>query len=69
MKQKMELIGDAIATSNDYYKMQTMNQSLAHLVRNGSIAIEEALKCSFSPEDLRLMLSGVHHDDGFNLAS
>jgi twitching motility protein PilT len=69
MKQKLELIGDAIATSNDYYKMQTMNQSLAQLVRGGSIGLEEALKSSFSPEDLRLMLSGIHHDDGFNLAS
>jgi twitching motility protein PilT len=69
MKQKFELIQDAIGTSTDYYKMQTMNQSLAGLVRSGAITVDEAIKSSFAPEDLRLILSGIHHDDGFNLAS
>jgi twitching motility protein PilT len=68
MKQKMELIPEAIANSNDYYKMQTMNQSLEGLVRGGLISIDEALKCSSAPEDLRLLLAGIKRDDGFNIA-
>lgn len=68
MKQKMELIPEAIANSNDYYKMQTMNQSLERLVRAGMISIDEAVKCSSAPEDLRLLLAGINRDDGFNVA-
>jgi twitching motility protein PilT len=65
MKQKLELIPEAIANSSDYYKMQSMNQALELLVRSGTISVDEALRSSFAPEDLRLLLSGIRHDDGF----
>ncbi|HYE99156.1 MAG TPA: type IV pilus twitching motility protein PilT [Planctomycetota bacterium] len=49
----------AIATSGDYYRMQTFNQSLARLAQDKVITQEEALAASTNPGDLKLMLKGV----------
>jgi twitching motility protein PilT len=49
----------AMESSNLYYKMQSMNQALERLVRDGSITQEEALLNSDKKEDLALKLSGM----------
>jgi len=49
----------AIATSKSYYQMQTFNQALSRMVRDGEITAEVALEFSDAPGDLRLMLRGV----------
>lgn len=49
----------AMESSNLYYKMQSMNQALEKLVRDGVITQEEALLNSDKKEDLLLKLSGV----------
>lgn len=46
-------------SSNLYYKMQSMNQALERLVRDGVITKEEALLNSDKKEDLELKLSGM----------
>ena len=46
-------------SSNVYYKMQSMNQALERLVREGKITQEEAISNSDKREDLILKLSGV----------
>jgi hypothetical protein len=46
-------------SSNLYYKMQTMNQALESLVRDGTVTQEEALLHSDKKEDLTLKLSGM----------
>lgn len=56
---KIDEIEQAIETSGTYYKMQTMNQSIAQLVRSGIITKEEAVRYSDKPEDLRLKMSGM----------
>lgn len=54
----------AIASSKDYYQMQTFNQALTRLVREGLITAETALEFSDAPGDLRLMLRGVDSGAG-----
>jgi len=68
-KNEIEAIMDAVANSNNHYKMQTMNQSLMRLVKDGIITLDEALKASDSPDNLRLALSGVTRDEGYELAA
>jgi twitching motility protein PilT len=52
-------LGGAIATSKSYYQMQTFNQALTDLVREGLITAEVALQFSDAAGDLRLMLRGI----------
>jgi twitching motility protein PilT len=40
------------------YGMQTMDQSLAQLVKSGAVTMAVALECCHAPEDLRRMLPG-----------
>jgi twitching motility protein PilT len=49
----------AIATSGDYYRMQTFNQALAELVNARLTTAEEALSRSTNPDDLKLLLKGI----------
>ena len=49
----------AIAKSSTYWHMQTFNQALCQLVKEGTILPETAMEASTSPGDLRLMLRGV----------
>lgn len=65
MKNEFERISEAIANSNTYYKMQSMNQALERLVIEGTISLDEALKASSNPDDLKLALSGVNRDEGY----
>ena len=52
----LEALEEEIESSVSYYKMQSMNQSLAALVLRGAIERETALKVSIKPGDLDLML-------------
>jgi twitching motility protein PilT len=55
---KTSAIEKAIASSGEYYQMQTFNQSLARLAQEGAITQDDALAASTTPGDLRLMLRG-----------
>lgn len=59
IENKIDEIENAIETSGTYYKMQTMNQSISDLVKRGVISMEEAVRYSDKPEDLRLKMSGM----------
>jgi twitching motility protein PilT len=59
LKNEINKIHDAMIHSNSYYKMQTLNQDLERLVTTGVVSIEEALKVSGQPDDLKLRLSGI----------
>ncbi len=52
-------IDEAIKESKDYYGMQTFNQDLARLVKQGTVSEEAALATSQEPGDLRMMLKGI----------
>jgi twitching motility protein PilT len=56
---KTSQIEKAIASSGDFYKMQTFNQTLAKMALSGVITQEEALANSTNPGDLTLLLKGV----------
>lgn len=68
LKQNFDKINDAIANSNSYYQMQTMNQALERLVRAGVISTEEAIKSTSSADDLKLSLSGMVRGEGYQVA-
>jgi twitching motility protein PilT len=59
LEGKTTTIEKAIASSGDYYRMQTFNQALARLVLDKVVAPDEALAASTNPNDLKLMLRGV----------
>ena len=52
---KVGAIDKAIHDSASLYKMQTMNQDLFRLVKEGAITKEDALSISNNPNDLRIM--------------
>jgi len=56
---KTSSIEKAMASSGDYYRMQTFNQALAKMVNDRSISEAEAMAVSTSPNDLKLLLKGV----------
>jgi twitching motility protein PilT len=51
-------IDSAIAKSGAYYRMQTMNQALMHLVKGDLITEEAAYATSMNPDDLKLLIKG-----------
>lgn len=55
-EEKLDQIDKAIAESAQLYKMQTMNQHLFQLVKEGVLTKEDALNASHNPNDLRIML-------------
>ncbi len=66
LKNEMDRIPEAMSNSNAYYKMQTMNQALEKLVKAGTITLEEAMKCSQNPDDLKLRMSGIDREQGYS---
>jgi twitching motility protein PilT len=58
IKNQLEKIPEVLENSNDYYKMQSLNQHLVELVRGGKVKKEEALRVSQKPKDLELILAG-----------
>ncbi len=69
LKEEFDKINDAIANSNSYYQMQTMNQALERLVRSGVVSTEEAMKSASSADDLKLSLSGMVREEGYQVAA
>ena len=59
MDNRISEMEAVMESSNLYYKMQSMNQALERLVREGMITQEEALSHSDRKEDLMLKLSGM----------
>lgn len=65
IEHKLKEIPNAIKSSKDYYKMQTMNQALAKLVQTNQISAAEAYRNSTNPDELKLDLSGFStQEDG-----
>ncbi len=56
---KTSSIEKAMASSGDYYRMQTFNQALARLALDRVITQDEAVAASTNPGDLKLLLKGV----------
>jgi twitching motility protein PilT len=56
---KTTQIEKVIASSSEFYKMQTFNQALARLVQSKTVTEEEACSASANPNDLKLMLKGI----------
>ena len=59
LDNKIADIDSVLESSNLYYKMQSMNQALEKLIRDGVITQEEGLANSDKKEDLTLKLSGM----------
>ncbi|WP_224243383.1 type IV pilus twitching motility protein PilT [Hyalangium gracile] len=58
-KDRTKEIHDAISQGFDTYGMQTFDQSLMGLVRNGLVSYEEAHRQATNPDDFALRFSGV----------
>src|SRR5881394_3073669 len=58
-KDKTKLIKDAIAQGTSQYGMQTFDQSLYMLYKNGLITLEETLRRASNPDEFRLKLQGI----------
>ncbi|MEW6336403.1 MAG: type IV pilus twitching motility protein PilT [Acidobacteriota bacterium] len=58
-KEKTKLIRDAIAQGTSQYGMQTFDQSLYMLYKSGLITLEEALRRSTNPDELKLRIQGI----------
>lgn len=69
LKNELDKIPEAIANSNSYYKMQSMNQALERLVKLGKITMDQAMKVSGKQDDLKLSMSGMVREEGYQIAS
>ncbi len=58
-KDKTKLIRDAIAQGTSQYGMQTFDQSLYLLYKNGLITLEEALRRASNPDEFKLKIQGI----------
>jgi len=58
-KEKTKLIRDSIAQGTSQYGMQTFDQSLYLLYKNGLITLEEALRRASNPDEFRLKIQGI----------
>jgi twitching motility protein PilT len=67
-KNRLEMLGAAIETGAGE-GMQSFNQSLYHLIRNGLISEEEGMLHSFNPEQLSMNLKGIFLDEGRRILS
>jgi len=58
-REKTMLIRDAIAGGVSQYGMQTFDQSIYHLFRQGYITFDQGLRYSTSPDNFRLRVQGI----------
>src|SRR5215510_4061733 len=58
-KDRTKEIPDAIAQGHQTYGMQTFDQSLMWLVKNGLVGYEEARRQATNPDDFALRFSGI----------
>jgi twitching motility protein PilT len=57
--EKTAQVRDLIAQGGSQYGMQTFDQSLFQLLKNGLISMETALENASNPDDFKLKISGV----------
>ncbi len=62
-KNRLEVLAAAIETGGGD-GMQSFNQSLYHLIRNGLISEQEGMLHSVNPEQLSMNLKGIFLDEG-----
>lgn len=65
LSNELDKIDDVMASSGNFYKMQTFNQHLEKLVEQGVITKEEALLNSNKPDELKMRLAGLKKEEGF----
>ena len=58
-KEKTGLIRDAIAAGVSQYGMQTFDQSIFQLYRNGYISFDQGLRYSTNPDNFKLRVMGI----------
>ena len=58
-RDKTSLIRDAIASGVSQYKMQTFDQSIYQLYKDGYISYEQGLRFSSSPDNFKLRVMGI----------
>ncbi|MGH9457834.1 MAG: type IV pilus twitching motility protein PilT [Thermoanaerobaculia bacterium] len=58
-KEKTKLIKDAITQGTSQYGMQTFDQSIYTLYRNGLITLDEALRRATNPDEFKLKIQGI----------
>jgi twitching motility protein PilT len=58
-REKTSLIRDAIAQGVSQYGMQTFDQSVYQLYKEGYISYEQGLRYSSSPDNFKLRVMGV----------
>ena len=58
-KEKTKNIKDAISAGTSQYGMQTFDQSIYTLYRNGLITLDEALRRSTNPDEFKLKIQGI----------
>ncbi len=58
-KEKTKYIREQIALGTSQYGMQTFDQSLFYLYKQGLITLEEAMKRATNPDEFRLRVEGV----------
>ena len=58
-KEKTKYIRDQIALGTSQYGMQTFDQSLYQLYKNGLITLEEAMRRASNPDEFKLKVEGV----------
>ncbi len=58
-RDKTSLIRDAIASGVSQYKMQTFDQSIYQLYKEGYISYEQGLRYSSSPDNFKLRVMGI----------
>ena len=58
-KDKTMLIRDAIASGVSQYGMQTFDQSIYQLYRDGYISFEQGMKYSSNPDNFKLRIMGI----------
>jgi twitching motility protein PilT len=59
-KEKTKMIRDFIEQGYSQYGMQTFDQSLFFLFKQGLITLDEALRRTTNPDDFKLKIAGVH---------
>ena len=58
-KEKTKLIKDAIQAGTSQYGMQTFDQSIYVLYKNGLITLDEALRRASNPDEFKLKIQGI----------
>jgi twitching motility protein PilT len=58
-RERTGLVRDAIATGVSQYGMQTFDQSIYQLYRDGYISFEQGMRYSTNPDNFKLRVMGI----------